>query len=504
MPASGRTKAPSIQVGDLYLFDRNRHAATVPYPFWLVALLTFVGILAFAVLGFLGYPTDDGTLRTLFHPAWLLFLWFCSMVLIFQWSIFRHNALRLWRWQTLTVTSVCIVAVAVAYAKPDGLSALLTQLATLLNTWGLSVEGGRLLWNIANFGIITLYVVDRLSIWLRGERAQYVSIFMELEAKVIHQSDPGSSGTTMWEFVSQDLFAGAALCLALGALFQATVFNLLIRPITSKEVTSCAVSWANGTCVDGAPHNPPTLTTIDWSLALFAAAASVLLLGTILLARAFFQREREGAVTVARGVQETLLAALNPLDIFVRNLRNVLWPSFILIGIIGAGTAARYARLYLHLLSDKQTCGMQGACVDLGELSAYLGNSLDAQHFQQQALGLEALCLAIALAGGIGGTLAIVASARVQVSRWRINGPLMTNWLRFLLSVAHTVLLAFWIISLGLSALMWAFQHVGVTLRAPFPQPGISTGVSFAYFLASLVYRLVRRRPEPSVPAPQT
>lgn len=249
----------------------------------MVALLTIAGISAFAVLGFLGYPTDSAVLYTVFHPAWLLFLWFCSLVIIVQLSIFRHEALSLRKWQTLAVTVACIAVVAAAYASPIALSDLLNRIAALLDAVGLSVERGRLLWNLVNFGVIILYVVDRLLLWIRGKRAEYVGALMDLEAKITGREGRSRSGTTTWEFVSQDLFAGAALCLTLGVVFQASVLDLLARPFANMTVDSCAVSWASGACTVGGVKNPPTLSTIDWSLAFFAIAASILLLGTMLL-----------------------------------------------------------------------------------------------------------------------------------------------------------------------------------------------------------------------------
>jgi hypothetical protein len=230
--------------------------------------------------------------------------------------------------------------------------------------------------------------------------------------------------------------------------------------------------------------NPGTLSQYDWAVAAFAAAASALILGLVLFARAYLLRTTQSPKEVMRGVLDTLLAAINPLDIFVRNLRNILWPALILVGVIGAATASRYTRFYLHLLSDKQTCGSQGVCPDLREFAPYLGNSLDAHTFAQQVVGVELFCLAVALLGGVGGTLAIVASARVQVLPRPMSGPLMKNWLTFLVRVADAAFLIFWLISLALSGFMAAFHLLNVTDRAPFPQPGIVTICSGAYLLA--------------------
>ena len=497
-PAHGTT--PSIQIGDLYLMDPVRKTSAVDFPRSLLLLLIVAGIVAFAVTGFLGFPTDSGPVYTLFHPSWPLFLWFCAIILLTQAAIFRHKEAARWRWESLSVTLVCMLVVAVAYTRPDILSQLLQNLAILL---GIQGEQGRVLWNLVNFGIITLYLVDRSILWLRNKRTTHMTIFVELDTFGARQAQVDESLPSRWELLAQDLFAGAALCVLLGAIVQAAVIDVLTQWAAGARSGTCAVSWVFGACPTGNAQNPPTLSFIDFSLALFAVAASALMLGAVLLSNTFFRRE--AAEVVARGVGETILAVLNPLDVLIRNLRNILWPGFILVGTIGAATSARYFRLYLHAMSDVQTCGQSAHCLDLKEFSLYLSGSLDSQRFQTQAPVLEVLFLALALVGVVGATLAIIASARVLLSEWHIRGHLATNWLRFAGSMAHKVLLAFWILALGLSAFMVALQHVNVTNRGPFPQPGKSTAISFAYFLGSLAVifyqKKIRRSPRAPVPA---
>ncbi|MFI5272291.1 MAG: hypothetical protein ACHQ4H_04570 [Ktedonobacterales bacterium] len=491
MPSPTASERASIQISDLYLFDPIRKTFAVRYPLRIPVLLAITGIGAFLATGFLGYPTDTTSLYTVFHPAWLLFLWFSAMIVIMQWSIFRHNESRRWRWETLSVTFVCIVAVATAYARPDILRDVVTHIAVPLNALGISVEQGRLIWNLANFGIIAVYVLDRAILWVRGERIRHVNFFMELDAFGVRTSQPSDSTPTTWELISQDLFAGAALCVFLGTVLQTAVLNVLTQQIASAHTDMCAISWVTGPCRIGGAHNPPTLTFIDLSLASFAVAASVLILGIVLLSVIFLQPTGEETPTVVQAVRAILLAALNPLDVFVRNLRNVLWPGLILIGTIGAATSARYIRLYLHVLSDKQTCSGSSNCPDLKEFGLY---SLNAQQFQAQALHLEVLFLTLAVAGGVFGTLAITASARVLLLEWRIRGKLATNWVRFLASIAHKLLLVFWVFSLGLSALMVAMQHVNLTGRTPFPQLGVSTALSLVYFAVNIPLFILRRK----------
>jgi hypothetical protein len=298
----------------------------------------------------------------------------------------------------------------------------------------------------------------------------------------------------MWEFCAQDLFAGAALCFALAAIFQDAVLSLLTIQVAGVRVDACAVSWAIGECSIGGTHNPPTLTLIDVGLAFSAIAASLLILFVLLIPRILPQPTQTGTELAARSVGQILRATLNPIDVFFRDLRNVLWPGLILVGIIGAATAARFTRLYLHVLSDKQTCSGKGTCADLGEFALYLSNSLDTGYFEQRAVQLELIFLALAILGGVVCVLAITLSAQILVSKGRMGEMLLPNWLWFSLKVVRRVLLVFWIISLGLSAFMVVLLLANATARAPFPQLGISTVASFAYFCVMVVYGRYRSR----------
>lgn len=472
----------SPRAEDLYLLDPKRKLLAVSYPGWMYVILTIVGIAAFATTGFLGYPTDPNAIYTFFHPAWALFLWFCVLIVIMQWSIFRHQHAASWRWQTLIVTFICIGLVAVLYTKPEILETALDWLAR-----SLPLERGRILWNLANFTPILIYLADRAILWLKGERARYAGLLANHDITNRQQSGTGAGLPSMWELCSQDLFAGAALCFALAGIFQSTIVSLLTTQIAGVGVDECAVSWVIGNCDVGGAHNPPTLTQMDVVLAFSAIAASLLILGVLLIPRLFPQSSRAGVVEVARSVGDILRATLNPIDVFFRDLRNVLWPGLILAGIFGAATAARFTRLYLHILSDKQTCSGATTCPDLEEFALYLSNSLSTGYFQDRAVQLELVFLALAVLGGLVSVLTITFSAQILASKVRMRELLLPNWLWFSLRLVHRVLLVFWIISLGLSAFMAALLITLATTRAPFPQPGISTIVSFVYLCVIVV-----------------
>src|SRR5689334_20504227 len=88
------------------LYDERRGAFLVQYPIWLVLTLGLAGIAAFAITGFTGYEPGPP-----FGEPWILYLWFCALVITLQASIFRNRALRFQLILTLSVTILCIALV---------------------------------------------------------------------------------------------------------------------------------------------------------------------------------------------------------------------------------------------------------------------------------------------------------------------------------------------------------------------------------------------------------
>lgn len=487
----------------MFLYDTANGRAKILYPTWVIGLLVVIGFFAFAATGFLGYPSDDPALYTIFHPPWALFLWFGAAILLLQLAIFKQRNLTRWRWGTFIITMISIIAIAVSYVRPDALKDLADTIVAIFRDLGITLGGGRIKWNLVNFGLIALYIYDRITLWVSGKRAEYVSFLDEFNPS---SSEGGRlASPARWELASQDVFAGAALCLVLGLILQDATLNLVAPQLTGSRIDACDVSWIAGTCQSGGANNPPTLNSIDWRIAIFAVAASLFILGTGLIARTFFLRRDVADDTVVRGVLATIWSVINPLDIFFRNLRNVLWPIFVFAGVLATATSARYIRLYLHALSDQRTCSGTATCPDLKEYASYLANSVDTHRFMDQAYLLEARFLALAVGAGVLAMLAILLAARILVTsripvsltRIRRSNSLFLNWLGFFGSVARILLISFWVLSISLSAFMKALQSVNVTARVPFPQPGISTIVSFVAFLVigiPLMWRIFRKR----------
>src|SRR5579859_6226633 len=95
-PAGGPS-GPRRAITDLY--DEERRTFLVQYPVLLVIALGLTGVAAFAITGFLG---RDGWARAItptalddtFRQPWVLYLWFCALMLTLLASIFRDKSLR--------------------------------------------------------------------------------------------------------------------------------------------------------------------------------------------------------------------------------------------------------------------------------------------------------------------------------------------------------------------------------------------------------------------------
>jgi len=393
----------------------------------------------------------------------------------------------------------------ISYVRPDVLKGLADTIVAIFNALGITLGGGRIKWNLLNFELIALYIYDRVALWAKGKRAEYINFQIDPRSLTTEGNTRRLAPPTRWELASQDLFAGAALCAVLGLVLQDSILNFVASHFIGSHVDSCDVSWIAGACKGGGANNPPTLNSIDWRIMIFAVTASLFILGIGLIARTIFLQRPEAENTVVRGVLATIWSVINPLDIFFRNLRNVLWPVFVFAGVFVAATSARYIRLYLHALSDQQTCSGRATCPDLKEYASYLANSVDTSRFMDQAYFLEIRFLALALMTGAVAAFLILLAARtlvtsripVSLRQISLKDSLFVNWLRFFASVARILLLSLWVLSICLSALMKALQSVSVTSRNPFPQPGISTIISFVFFLVvgtPLMWRLIRQK----------
>ncbi len=196
------------------LYDEKRGAFLVQYPIWLVLTLGLVGIAAFAVTGFTGYQPGPP-----FGEPWILYLWFCALVVTLQASIFRNRALRFQLVMTLIVTFICIALVGLntfGTLLPEVIRRLLNLQEALralaTNVWT---------YTILNFGIIIVFWVDSVRRWLRRARGMAPTEVIPLLPGETAESLSDEDLPSLEELISGDLLAGAALTLLLSFLFSA-------------------------------------------------------------------------------------------------------------------------------------------------------------------------------------------------------------------------------------------------------------------------------------------
>lgn len=485
------------------LVDSTYNRPKIIFQPGILAFLVISALVAFAVIGFLGYPSDDpGGAQFYFvsHPAWVLFVWFGAIALIVEWTIFgrRKDAadkvvLR-WRWAVTIMTIACMLIEGIIYAQPR----LLQELSSGGGVVSALLGDGRLLWNVVNFGVIVVYVVDRLWEW----RIRLASPATATDATT--DSDPNSSFAgpirlaglplSKLELLSQDIFAGAVLCFALGLALQPAALNFALRIFPGRRIDSCTLSWALGACQgEGVSGNPPTLHTIDWVSGGSALVISLLILVIVLLVRIFYLfRDRSIPLAVLAAVWTTLRSLAILLAIFIPNLRTVIWPVLIAAGTTCIGLSARLLQMYLHSMSDQRTCGATGSCPDLREFSFFL-RSTDVRLFQELSFRFPLAVLGLALILGIIGAFFMLLAVRVLLLN-RVKDLLWMNWLRFVGVTTLIVVCTFWIMSLTLSALNGVLGLAAATSRVPFPQPGPSTIGSFAAFVIAVVVIIWRLR----------
>jgi hypothetical protein len=500
------------------VYDEERRTFLVRYPVPLVVGLALAGVIAFAVTGFLGLrPAANQPFQplqpwdTLFKEPWPLFLWFCGLIMALEISILRDRRLRGEMTAALIVTVLSMILVGIIYFY--GLP-ILDLLRKILNITTVLPEIGDSPYTYAliNFGILAIFWTDTLGRWGRVAMGKPlrrgVDIGFEQEDRPAHDADhPGLD-----EVISGDLIAGAALALVLALVFRAGVINFLSQLLQTKlTVNTCTVSWPVGHCAAGGTQSdPPTLFFMDLlqslvylplGLLILALSATIAGLGAGegLDARANETRGRlrtptqpgtaespttsaEISAQVAQTIFDTLRTALNrrvrsvPGNLAL-SLRNAVWPMLVFVSTLSVAAGAREIQLYLHVLSDEQTCTVPGylSC-------SYVNSNLAVN-------GQPYTSLAIALVLGAIAVLAITFAMAFLIFRQRVA----ENTLRFLGLIGEIVLLTFWIFSLTLSVfnlLLWLLDR---NVRVPFPQPGAATALSLAAFLIWGIYLIATR-----------
>lgn len=478
----GEDHAPT----DVYCGARRRSLVT--YPALLVAGLALTGILAFLLVGFLGYincriPYVVGGHAVLdaqgnavcwrdpwanflyLKEPWPLYLWFSALMILLQVSILRKERLsRLIA--TLVITLASIIVVAIVYLiGPKAVVDYLRGLVYLPSTY-----------TIANFGIILAFIVDSTRRWLR-HRATHLS-----------REDIG-------ELVSGDLIAGMALVGVLSIIFTETFMRGFFAisgafPTCSSATFTAAAAATLDKCpiplaTDLHSFNPlvvqvplPVLYNhhlhlIDLFLAVLCFVPGILVLANTAFIRAIRQLEpdrstrmrvpRPGTVRrqVATEVAETVLEALRDsveryivpyLRSAVLSLRNILWPSLILIGSFSLALCSRYVQYYLHHYDPTDPCVLGIAQCAPPDQHTYLG---------------------IAIIFGLVGLVGTVCS----LALFLMSGRVVTNAFRFAGRVGVALLITYWMFALATFGINWFLLDTGAVPASLSHLPPFDSGL---------------------------
>jgi len=484
----GRFSRPARQaITDLY--DEKRRAFLVQYPIWLVLLLGLAGVAAFAITGFLGYDSAKGTIEyRLFADPYLLVGWFYLLLLILEYSIFRHPSLA---WRRIVILTVFIISMGiVAWVYLFNIS-LIDELIHFRFNGGLlrGFFSNPITLTVINLAILGIFWLDTARRWVRRARGLQPNPRVNLgsydEGKAPPELDP------MTDIVSGDLIAGGVLAFVLGVIFSGYVINPLLPSNACKVNLFGSCSALPLTTM----NNVIALVSLILGLVILALTATLSGLGAVggvnttqldrphvaartnLAPSAAIDGASSGANVVERGdtssrvavseeVSLTILSTLrNALDRRLRlilfalllSLRNILWPLLALLSAGSVAVACAYLEVYLHSNTTFS----------------------DAYSFMLPTLIF-----------GVIAALAAIFSPALFVFRWRVA----SNSLRFLGLIGFVVLLTLWIFSLALAGLnlLLLKDLLNVTDRQPFYPPSWSTVISLGALLVFGAIALVR------------
>ncbi|HEY8324586.1 MAG: hypothetical protein ACHQ1E_12295 [Ktedonobacterales bacterium] len=510
------------------VYDPTKRRILVRFPHGLLLTLAITGVLAFALMGYLGYGEDHSLLGQAFHKAWPLFLWFSALVFTLEVAVLRHPRLRRQLTEVLVVTIICMIFVGFSALDPGLLRYILTN---LLNIRISIPQIGQSPWTYAiiNFGVLLVFWLDTIRRWIRSQRGEPTARRIDLGFGTLEFGEAADL-PTLPELIAGDLIAGGVLAALLSLIFRAEVINPIAEALQVgvNLINTCTVSLPLH-CVPpgGSLADPPTLSKIDLIQALIYLPLGFITLALTATANAFnaasesptgttapitpnvpgtaiatdaqnravstqvvqpseqTEKGRQSAtVSVTGTIIDALRGALNrririAIDNLLLALRNVVWPLLILLGMIALGQVAQNITFYLHLQSDQRTCAATHGAFPDEKTCALAARQLH-QLLQYQNLGAA---VALVVAAAIALTLALM----MVVFELRVAD----NIFRFLGLVVFIGALTLWIFSLALSFSNILFNLTGLTLRQPFPLFGASTSVSLLVFLLSCAVLLL-------------
>ena len=458
------------------LYDEQRRTFLIKYPIWVIVGLSLSGVVAFALTGYLGYSASE----PLAQP-WLLFLWFCALLITLQISIFRDKSLRARLIATLVISLLAILFIGITYfnqSLPGILRDLLSRGRFLR-----ALASSPLTYAFVNFALIAIFWADTIRRWVRRAQGKNPSPGVDIGFGYSGRGEKDEEMPSLQELISGDLIAGALLTLLLSFLFEPAIIGSFIHP-QNGPITNCTVSWPIGACVGygAGPQNPPTLTFIDLiqtllylplGLLILALSATVSGLGALQGVNENHSEESlimqkpnpTGTGAAATGVADTVIDTLkSALSRRLRLLLNSLAGAFRYIGFPVLIFVATYG---------------------LAELST---NSQHYLHSPKILLNVAKYILPGA-GWGLAAAVGLVVSAALMLFSWRV----VDNTMRFMGLVGFIVLLTFWIFSLALWGVNQLLINLNVSGRTPFSPPSWMTGISLALLIIFGAFVLLRR-----------
>ncbi len=355
--------------------------------------LSLLGLMAFGVSGFLGfplYPQEAQGIHLIFQEPWVLYLWFCSLVLTLQTLMFLSSKESRQRWQvsTLVVTSVCVVVLGAVYFYDDSVSGFLPSQGL-----GEYIEQGPWTYTLANFALLGVFAFDMLRRWYLVWRGRTTPARASGHiAQSARRNDQGKAEYVL-QFVAGDLLAGALVAIGLAGVLRPDIVNFFIGLAGGSDVTPNVLAIP-GT---GSGDQLHTLAYIDGLLFFYALIAGLFALAVSALLASLASENVAG--TLLKSFLAGLWRQLN-VSALGRSLRNCIWPALIGVSVLSLAFAADSTHAYLYALSRSHQP------IDLSVAdNALLGR---------------------ALLAGIGATLAVVTAASVQMFSWRTE----IRWLR--------------------------------------------------------------------------
>ena len=458
------------------LYDEQRRTFLIKYPIWVILGLSLSGVVVFALTGFLGYTRAEPL-----RQPWLLFLWFCALLLTLQISIFRDKSLRARLIATLVISLLAILFIGITYFN-QSLPAILRDLLSrgqLLR----ALASSPLTYSFVNFGLIAIFWLDTFRRWIRRARGLNPNPGVDIGFGYSGRGQRDEEMPSLQELISGDLIAGALLTLLLSFIFEPNIIGSFIHP-QNGPITNCTVSWPLGACVGygAGPENPPTLTFIDLiqtllylplGLLILALSATVSGLGALQgvdenhSAESLIMQKPNptGTGAAATGVTETVIDTLRAaldrrLRLLLANLalafRYIGWPALLFVATYGLAELATNSQAYLH---------------------------------SPKILLNVAKYILPGMGWGLAAAVGMVLSAALMLFRWRV----VDNTFRFMGLVGFIVLLTFWIFSLALWGVNQLLINLNVTGRTPFSPPSWMTGISLLLLIIFGAIVLVRR-----------